>query len=261
MGGRPTANGINTFGFPWCPFGRAPDVELMENEFPLLIPLSQQWQDSAGAGKHRGGVGSVQLWVAHHVPMVFFAAIADNSKIQTPQPLFGGYAPATVPGISVRNPDLVKRLREDPGSVDLDFRTIIEQRAIDGAWETEFMGRAVRPYSEDDVITFGFSAGGAGYGDPLEADPHNVVQDYLDGLISEWTMREIYKVAYNAATRKPNVEETERLRSAERRARLERGKSWDEFQAEWSQMKPAEELLKAFGSWPDAAPGAPVMRM
>jgi hypothetical protein len=30
-----------------------------------------------------------------------------------------GYAPATVPGISVPSPDLVKRLREDPGSVDL----------------------------------------------------------------------------------------------------------------------------------------------
>ena len=28
-------------------------------------------------------------------------AIADNSKIQTPQGLFGGYAPCTVPGVSV----------------------------------------------------------------------------------------------------------------------------------------------------------------
>ena len=30
--------------------------------------------------------------------MVLLMAIADNSKLQTPQPLFGGYAPCTVPG-------------------------------------------------------------------------------------------------------------------------------------------------------------------
>jgi N-methylhydantoinase B/oxoprolinase/acetone carboxylase alpha subunit len=261
MGGRPRSKGINTFGFPWCPFGRAPEVELMENEFPLLIPLSQHWQDSPGAGKYRGGAGSVQLWVAHQVPMVFFMAIADNSKIQTPQPLFGGYAPATVPGISIRSPDLVERLRNDPGSLELDFRTIIKEHSIEGAWEIEFMGRSVRPYNEGDVITFGFSAGGAGYGDPLEADPDGVVQDFHDGLISAWTMENIYKVAYNANTRRAEIDETQRLRDEERQARLKRGHSWAEFQAAWSEQRPADEILQWFGSWPDGAPLAPVMRM
>ncbi|MBV9004766.1 MAG: hydantoinase B/oxoprolinase family protein, partial [Solirubrobacterales bacterium] len=104
MGGRPDSAGMNAFGFPWCPFGRAPDVELMENEFPLLVPFSQHWKDSCGAGKHRGGVGTVQLWVAHQAPQVLLMAIADNSKLQTPQPLFGGYAPCTVPGIAIRAP-------------------------------------------------------------------------------------------------------------------------------------------------------------
>lgn len=261
MGGRPGKPGMNTFGFPWCPFGRSPDVELMENEFPILIPISQHWKDSPGAGKYRGGAGSVQMWVAHQAPMVFFMAIADNSKIQTPQPLFGGYAPCTVPGISIRSPDLVKRLREDPSGIELDFRKIIEQHSIDGAWEVEFMGRSTRPYSEDDVVTFGFSAGGAGYGDPLEADPQSVVQDVSDGLISDWTARNVYKVAYDAASQKVNVEETAHLRDAERQARRERGRPWDDFQAEWSKQRPAEELLQSFGSWPDAAPVAPVMRM
>src|SRR5918996_3419426 len=186
MGGRPWDKGMNTFGFPWCPFGRAPDVELMENEFPLLIPISQHWKDSSGHGKHRGGAGSVQMWVAHQVPMVFFMAIADNSKIQTPQPLFGGYAPATVPGMGIRGADLLERMLTESGAIDLDFRELIEQRSINGTWEVEFMGRSVRPYSEGDVITFGFSAGGAGYGDPLEASPDAVIQDLIDEIVSSW---------------------------------------------------------------------------
>ncbi|MDP9485135.1 MAG: hydantoinase B/oxoprolinase family protein [Actinomycetota bacterium] len=261
MGGRPSMKGINAFGFPWCPFGRAPNVELMENEFPLFVPLSQHWKDSPGAGKYRGGAGTVQIWVAHQAPMVFLMCIADNSKLQTPQPLFGGYAPATVPGIGIRGPGLMEKLKNDPGSIDLDFSKIIEEGSIGGQWEIEFMGRSVRPYEAGDVMTFGFSAGGAGYGDPLEADPEGVVEDILDGFVSEWVVTNVYKVAYDLESQKADLEETKRLRDAERKARLERGKSWDDFQAEWSEMKPSDEILAVFGSWPEGRALAPIMRM
>jgi acetophenone carboxylase len=260
MGGRPESAGMNAFGFPWCPFGRAPDVELMENEFPILIPLSQHWTDSAGAGKHRGGVGTVQPWVAHQAPMVLLMCIADNSKLQTPQPLFGGYAPCTVPGIGIRAPGLMEALKAgDP--IDLDFRTIIEQRSIGGQWEVEFMGRSIRPYDEGDVMAFCFSAGGAGYGDPLEADPEEVARDFAGGLISAWTMREIYKVAYDEAEQVVLAEETEQLRTDERAARAARDTDWATFEASWSQLSPPEDLLVWFGSWPDGVATAPVMRM
>jgi acetophenone carboxylase len=260
MGGRPSSPGINAFGFPWCPFGRAPDVELMENEFPLLIPISQHWMDSAGAGKHRGGVGTVQAWVAHQVPMVLLMAIADNSKLQTPQPLFGGYAPCTVPGIGIRAAGVAEALKRGD-DIELDFRKIIEQRSIGGQWEVEFMGRSIRPYDEGDVMAFCFSAGGAGYGDPLEADPEAVARDFVDGLISAWTLREVYKVAYDADEHVVLAEETERLREDERAARRARDSDWATFEAAWSQLSPPEDLLVWFGSWPDGTPAAPVMRM
>jgi acetophenone carboxylase len=260
MGGRPGSAGMNAFGFPWCPFGRAPDVEMMENEFPILIPLSQHWMDSSGAGKHRGGVGTVQPWVAHQAPMVLLMCIADNSKLQTPQPLFGGYAPCTVPGIGIRAPGLMEALKAGE-PIDLDFRTIMEQRSIGGQWEVEFMGRSIRPYDEGDVMAFCFSAGGAGYGDPLEADPEEVARDFVGGLISEWTMREIYKVAYDTVEQVVLTEETEQLRTDERAARAARDSDWAMFEAEWSQLSPPEDLLVWFGSWPEGVATAPVMRM
>lgn len=34
QGARATEDGMDAYGFPWCAFGRAPDVESMENEFP-----------------------------------------------------------------------------------------------------------------------------------------------------------------------------------------------------------------------------------
>ena len=120
QGARSHSDGMNAYGFPWCAFGRAPDVETMENEFPLLIPFSQHWEDSGGAGKHRGGVGTAQLWVAHHVPWVVFMSIADNSIVQTPQPLFGGYTMCTCPGLGLEGADIPELLRAgQEGRLDL----------------------------------------------------------------------------------------------------------------------------------------------
>ncbi len=260
MGGRPESAGMNAFGFPWCPFGRAPDVELMENEFPLLIPFSQHWKDSCGAGKHRGGVGTVQLWVAHQAPQVLLMAIADNSKLQTPQPLFGGYAPCTVPGIGIRGPRLIERMAAGD-SIDLDLSALIQPGALDGHTEIEFMGRSIRPYDAGDVMTFAFSAGGAGYGDPLEADPEEVAADFRNGLISEWSLGEIYHVVYDSVDHVVLDADTDEARQAERARRRSRDRSWEEFAVEWDRLSPPPELLTWFGSWPEGVAAAPLMRM
>lgn len=259
QGALPDKDGMNAFGFPWCPAGRAPDVELVENEFPLLIPISQHWKDSCGHGKFRGGVGTAQLWVAHHVPMVFMMAIADNSKIQTPQGLFGAYAPCTIPGIGVRGADLVERLAAGD-AMDLDITTLLTDHTVGGAWEVEFQGRTVRPYNQGDVVTIGFATGGAGYGDPLERDPAMVEEDLLNGTVSEWAAEHIYRVAWDAEKQRVDAEATETRRAEEREARLARGRPYGEFVAEWSQKKPPEEILAYYGSWPDAKALAPIMR-
>jgi hypothetical protein len=123
------------------------------------------------------------------------------------------------------------------------------------------MGRSIRPYDEGDIMTFAFSAGGAGYGDPLEADPEQVARDFRDGLISEWSMREVYRVAYDEQDEQVLVAETEQLRDFERTARRQRDRPWDAFAAEWERLSPPAELLTWFGSWPDGVATAPLMRM
>jgi acetophenone carboxylase len=123
------------------------------------------------------------------------------------------------------------------------------------------MGRSIRPYDEGDVMAFGFSAGGAGYGDPLEADPEEVARDFANGLISAWTMSEIYKVAYDEVDELVLPAATDALRTSEREARAARDSDWATFDAAWSQLSPPEDLLVWFGSWPEGIPAAPVMRM
>jgi N-methylhydantoinase B/oxoprolinase/acetone carboxylase alpha subunit len=235
-------------------------VEEMENDLPVLIPLSNHWTDSCGHGKYRGGVGTVQMWVTHHVPALYFMAISDNSKIQTPQPLFGGYAPSTVPGVSVRGADIMEKLAHGDGEFTLDADDILEGQKIGGDWENEFFGRSVRPYNLGDIITFGFATGGAGYGDPLDRDPDLVIQDLKDKIVSAWSAEHVYKVKYDADTMRLDEEATAAARDDERKARLARGVRYEDFEAEWLANPIDESLLKFYGTWPDAAPTAPVYR-
>jgi acetophenone carboxylase len=47
----------------------------------------------------------------------------------------------------------------------------------------------------------------------------------------------------------------------EREKRKGRGKRYEEFEKEWLATKPPEEALKFYGSWPDGAAVAPVIRI
>jgi len=260
QGARPTEDGMDAFGFPWCVFGRAPNTEQVENEFPLLVPLSNHWKDSCGHGKYRGGVGTVQMWVAHHVPAVYMMAIADNTKLQTPQPLFGGYAPCTVPGIGIRNANVKTLMVEGSKALDLDIQTLLTERPIEGNYEIEFQGRSVRPYNNGDVATFAFSCGGTGYGDPIDRDAKAIEQDIVKGVLSPEAARHVYKVARDETDRRVNLEQTAELRTQELLARKARGRRYDEFEAAWLKQKPRDEILTYYGSWPDAREIMPLLR-
>lgn len=260
QGARPTEDGMDAFGFPWCVFGRAPNTEQVENEFPLLVPLSNHWKDSCGHGKYRGGVGTVQMWVAHHVPAVYMMAIADNTKLQTPQPLFGGYAPCTVPGIGIRNANVKTLMAEGSRTLDLDIHELLTKKPIEGNYEVEFQGRSVRPYNNGDIATFAFSCGGTGYGDPLDRDPGMIERDIVKGVLSPEAARYVYKVVWDETERRVDIDKTAELRGQELIARKARGRRYDEFEAEWLKQKPRDEILTYYGSWPDAQEVAPLLR-
>lgn len=259
QGGRAASDGMDSYGFAWCAFGRAPDSEQVESELPITVTLSQHWRDSCGPGLHRGGSGGVQHWMVHKVPEVVSMCMGNGSKVALGQPLFGGYASSPIPGVSIRKADLLKQMREGDTQLTLDNRDVLERTSIHGNWNFELVARTPKLYEEGDLL-FGFSGGGPGYGDPLERDPDEVLEDLRKQIISDWTAEKIYRIAYDRERRKLDAEKTKQQRDEERRARLTRGKSFEEFQKEWSKKSPPKEILQWYGSWPDAKPLGPVVR-
>jgi acetophenone carboxylase len=225
----------------------------------VTVTISQHWKDSSGPGRHRGGSGAVQQWMIHKVPELVSLCMGNGSKVPLGQPLFGGYASAPIPGISIRRADLLSRMQQADPSVSLDHREILEKGTIHGEWSYELIARTPKVYQEGDLL-FGFSGGGPGYGDPLERDPEAVMEDLKKNIISDWTAQSIYKIVYDPERRRFDAEKTKQQRQEERKARLARGLSFDDFQAQWSKKSPPKEALQYYGSWPDAKPTGPVFR-
>ena len=105
-------------------------------------------------------------------------------------------------------------------------------------------------------------SGGALLGDRarLERDPSGVIEDLRKQIISDWTARNIYKVAYDPERHKVDVEKTRQLRDEERNARIARGKSYADFERDWNKLSPPQEILQYYGSWPDGKPTGPCIR-
>jgi acetophenone carboxylase len=118
----------------------------------------------------------------------------------------------------------------------------------------------VRPYNDGDVITFAFSTGGTGYGDSLDRDAISVGIDIEKNLITPGTAKQVYKVIWNEESRRVDAAATAELRTEELAARKKRGVPYAEFEKHWNTLKPADEILLYYGSWPDARIVTPLMR-
>jgi hypothetical protein len=91
---------------------------------------------------------------------------------------------------------------------------------------------------------------GGGYGDPLERDPESVIADAELGRISAKVARDIFAVVYDEATFRLDAEATATARADARKARLQRGRPYQEFVDEWVTPEPPADLLY-YGSWGD----------
>jgi acetophenone carboxylase len=106
-----------------------------------------------------------------------------------------------------------------------------------------------------------FNGGGGGYGDVLERDPDMVMDDLKKEVISHQTAKAVYHVAYDPETLEVDYDKTNELRRLEREDRKARSMVWEDFEKEWSQLRPAEEAMDYYGSWPDGRKTQEIIRM
>ena len=180
-GGRPDKDGLEAVTNASQNLSNMP-VEVMEAEHPVRIEDYAFVPDTCGAGKYRGGVGIRRS----------YRILADDALLQMrtdrvkflPYGLAGGE-----PGGASRNAMIV-----------------------DGH-EQELPGKITMRVGAGTLIVHE-QAGAGGFGPPLERDPDAILEDYLDGKITDTFAQLHYKVAFDG--NKIDHEKTARLRSQAR---------------------------------------------
>jgi acetophenone carboxylase len=260
LSARSDEDGVDVFGFPHCPWGKQPDVEDVESEFPVLHLYQKMLPNTCGFGKFRGGVGAAIAYVTHHVPHTVWTSSIKESKLPTHSGLFGGYSETVVPGIRVVDTDVMEKLASGDPDLPRDDLELVSDNKLGGTLILEHQTRSAIITHRGELFCAS-TQGGGGYGDVLEREPESVMSDLRKGIITAWVAEHIYQVAYDPETLALDAEETERRRQAEREARKARGKTWDAFHEAWNGQSPPEAALKYYGTWPDAEKNREVIRI
>ena len=159
--GRPMGDGFDVHAW-WPNFTTVP-VEYAESYFPVRVERIRGRIDSGGAGKHRGGNGLEKVYAFLEPGDV---SIHDDRVRSRPWGIGGGHA------------------------AEGSSKTLLRRDGTTQELPPKFDGLRVEPGDRLLYIT----AGGGGWGDPLEREPQRVLSDVRRGFLSEHKAREAYGV-------------------------------------------------------------------
>lgn len=262
LGARHDMDGVDVFGFPHGPWGKAPDVEDIESEFPLLHLYQHQMRDSCGYGKYRGGVGATLAYVVRGANYVVFTSSQKESRFPAHNGLFGGYSMTTLPGIQVRGADVLDRMAAGATDIptdDYELARASDEGTLSGEVILEHQTRGVRLLKEGEVLAAS-TQGSGGYGDVLDREPHAVAEDVRGDIISREVASSVFAVVLDERGI-VDVAATEDARAEVRARRKATGRPFSEWEPEWLTQKPADDALGWFGEWPSAKPNRDVVRI
>jgi N-methylhydantoinase B len=163
-----------------------PNVEDLELTYPIEVRRQEFRTDGGGAGKMRGGTGV--CYEARQLAPTETTFRDEASRRPSGHGVLGGHAGAA-------------------GTICC--------RAADGSIIATPAYGTMRCGPMDLVIE---SAGGGGWGDPIERDPEAVRRDVLDELVSREAARSIYDVVLSADLAAVDYDATNRVRSEKRLA-------------------------------------------
>ena len=165
-GARAARDGVEGISNPAANLSNQP-IELIEAELPLEVTRYGLVPDSGGAGRHRGGLASVREFRFLAERSEF--TIRTDRRDHPPYGIAGGH----------------------PGGRSAN--TLIDPH---GEHEVETMPLRSFIAGKGDVFRM-VSAGGGGYGDPLERDPDAVLEDVREEKLTREAAADVYGVVFS----------------------------------------------------------------
>jgi acetone carboxylase alpha subunit len=256
-GGRFDMDGVNAAGAFFATMADCSDVEATESDRPVLYTFRNYFNNSYGHGKQRGGAGLGYGFAVHDTKMFVLGSHGAGAKFPTTQGLFGGYGLPTLFVKRVSGSNYIELMAQSSPDLPNRLGGVFDKSNPEvGEVEYANISAVVKPAAEGDTF-YAYAGGGAGYGDALERDPEAIITDLRDEMVTPWAARHIYGIAYDPETLRLDVKATEIRRLAIREERKRRGKTYAEFQKEWSLKRPPASVLHYYGNYPHPGTVAP----
>ncbi len=184
--GRPVGDGMD--GHSWWPLFENIPTEYLESYYPMLIESYASIADTGGPGKHRGGNGVEKIYLLLEAGEV---SIHDDRHASQPWGILGGKSGAVSSKLLIREDGTREAL---PSKID-----------------------NVKVRSGDRIVFR--TAGGGGWGDPLEREAKRVRNDVARRLMTPAAAREQYGVVLSGDGFELDQKATGELRDGLRAAR------------------------------------------
>jgi N-methylhydantoinase B len=229
-GARQFADGVELGGEIPNIVARWGNAERHEAVLPLMYLYRQFVPDSGGPGRHRGGVGHEYAVTpvdgADRIDLVTFGRAVE---MPASNGVFGGHPGSTIEYSLFEDAGGGADTPFPPANADLDAER------TDARW-------GVTELDDDDVFYLRF-AGSGGYGDPLERDPDDVLDDVRQGTVTPAAAREVYGVPVDDdGSLAGSVEDTRDLIRAERLDGAAPGEQFEPVDPEPTDRKLGEYL-------------------
>ncbi len=214
LGAQREHDGVDTGVVLIIPQGRAPDAEMTEYLYPLLMVWRREESDSGGPGRRRGGVsGSICLIPHKNLGPVGVTVSGGGKAVSQAHGLAGGYPGCSQVDIVFR--DSATRALFANGRIPRWIEELGERRDIIPAQGQTVLHR-------DDTFFMHWQSGG-GYGDPLLREAQDVGADVRAGHVTVPAAAAVYGVVVDASGTVDDAG-TAALRAQQRRGRLARSR-------------------------------------
>jgi len=190
-------DGLDTAYVGWNPESDMGNIEIWEQNMPMLYIGRSIVPNSGGAGKYRGGCAFMSTWLVHKTPHVRLVTSEHSSRVFDNGGLCGGYpAPTCQKHRVVRDTDIQERAAKGkplPHAPGTDPHRSDYERLLGGRHITEEGPYITAPHKSGDVFSHAYNGGG-GYGDVLERDPAKTAWDVENGFLTQEAAEGIFGI-------------------------------------------------------------------
>ncbi|MGJ4855262.1 hydantoinase B/oxoprolinase family protein [Labrys sp. La1] len=201
-------DGLDTAYVGWNPESDMGNIEIWEQNMPMLYIGRSILPNSGGSGKYRGGCAFISTWLINKTSHLRLMTSEHSSRVFDNGGMCGGYpAPTCQMHRAVRDTNLAEIIadrRPLPHTIGTDPAHSDLEKLVEGRHITEEGPYITAPHKSGDIFTHSYNGGG-GYGDVLERDPIKTAQDVENGYLTPEASEQVFGIVIR------EVPQTDRL--------------------------------------------------